>query len=136
MSFWKFGKCSKRASMTKNNFQEDAAPWIVSREFSVISEDSSIWGRPYLKVAAHELFSSVQRTIELFSFVYIATPKIFRIIWSAIFASLETVLPALAYWKLRDFRKILKRWSIVNVAGVLRNSSETSYYKKLKNEQL
>ena len=80
--------------MTKSNFEKVGASWIVSCEFSVISEDSSISGHLYLKVAVHKLFSCVQRPIGLFSFVYIATLKIFRIILSAIFVSLETVLLA------------------------------------------
>ena len=87
-------------------------------------------------MAAHELFSCVLRAIRLFSFVYIATPEIFRIILIATFVSLETVLLALVSWKLRNFRKILTRESIINVAGFLRYASETSYYKKLKNTQL
>ena len=49
----------------------------------------------YLKVAAYELFSCVLRIMRLFSFVYIATLKIFRIILFALFVSLETVLLAL-----------------------------------------
>ena len=47
-------------------------------------------------MTAHKLFSCVLRTMRLFSFVYIATPKIFRIILSALFISLEIVLLALS----------------------------------------
>ena len=101
----------KRLSMTKSNFEKVAASRIVSLEFLgtalKISEDSSIWGQLYLKVAAHELFSCVLRTVQLFSFVYITTPKIFRIILSSLFVSLETVLLAILSWKLWDFRKLL-----------------------------
>ena len=46
-------------------------------------------------MTADELFSCVLRAMPLFSFTYIATPKIFKIILSALFVSLETVLLAL-----------------------------------------
>ena len=40
----------------------------------------------------------------LFSFVYVRTPKIFRIILSALFVSLKTLLLALASWKMWGIR--------------------------------
>ena len=46
-------------------------------------------------MAAHELFSCVLRIMRLISFVYIATPKIFKIILSALFGSQKIVLLAL-----------------------------------------
>ena len=68
-----------------------AASRIVSWEFSVTSEDS--------KVAVDELFSCVLRTMRLLSFVFIATPKIFRIILFPLFISQEILLLAFVSWK-------------------------------------
>ena len=127
--------CQKHCHYQKC-FEKVAASWRVSWEFSLISEDSSIWGQLYLKVAAFVLFSCVQRIIGLLSFAYIATPKIFRIILSTVFVSLGTVLLALVSWKLRGFRRILRKGSIIKVAGVLRYAFETRCYKNLKNKQL
>ena len=102
-SFWKM------LSMIKSNFEKFPASRIVSWEFSVISEDSSIRGQLYLKKAAQELFSCVLRTMRLFTFIYIATLKIFRIIIFVLFVSLETVLLALVSWKLWDFSIFLTK---------------------------
>ena len=94
--YWKLSKCSKRLFITKSSFEKVAASRIVSREFSAISEDSSVLGQLYLKVAAHQLFSCMLKATHLFSlFVYIATLKIFRIILSVVFALLKTALFAL-----------------------------------------
>ena len=101
-SFWKFGKYSKRLSMSKSNFEKADASRTVSREILVISEDSSVWGQLYLEVAAHEFFSCVLWTMRLFSFVYIATPKIF-IILSAF----------LSHWKLCYLLFFLKKCEIL-----------------------
>ena len=60
----------------------------------------NVWGQLYLKVAVDEVFSCVLRTMHLISFVYIATPKIFRIILSFLFVSQEVVLLAFISWKL------------------------------------
>ena len=105
-SFWKFGKYSKRLPMT---FEKVYLSWIVSWEFWVISEESSIQWRLCLKVAAQEFFSCVLRTMRHFTFAYIATPKILRIILSTLFVSPETALLALISWKLWDFRKLLAK---------------------------
>ena len=75
--------------MTKINFKKVAASRIVSWEFSIISEEQL-----YLKVDVDELFSCVQRTMRLVSFVYIAIPKIFRIILYPLFVLQEVVLLA------------------------------------------
>ena len=88
--------------MTKNNFEKITAFRIVSWEFLLISEDSYIlW----------QLFLKVKRLLTSFLLVYegpcdflvlfcIAIPKIFRIMLSALFNSLETVLLALVFLKL------------------------------------
>ena len=55
-SFWKSGKFSKRLSMTKSNHEKVATSSIVSWDFLVIFENSSIWRQLHLKVAAHEVF--------------------------------------------------------------------------------
>ena len=102
-SFWKFGKYLKRLSMSKSNFEKVDASRTVSWEFLVISEDSSIWGQLYLEVAAYEFLSCVLWTIWLFSFAYIATPKIFRIILSAL----------LSHWKLCYLHFFLKKCEIL-----------------------
>ena len=93
--------------MTKTKFKKVAVSWIISWEFWVISEDSSIWRQLYLKMAVDELFSCVLRTMQLISFVYNATPKIFRIILSPLFVSQEIVMLAFVSWKRWDFRKLL-----------------------------
>ena len=79
--------------MTETNFKNVTTSWIVSWEFSVISEGSCFWGQLYLKVAVHN----------------IATPNIFRIILFALFISQEIELFALGSWKLLDFRKLLTK---------------------------
>ena len=72
--------------MTKANFKKVATLWIVSWEFSVISRDSSILEQLHLKVAVHEFYPCVLRTMRLISFAYSVTQKIFEIILSALFA--------------------------------------------------
>ena len=62
-----------------------------------------------LKVAADEHFACILKRMRLISFVYIAIPKIFRIILSPLFVSQEIVLLALFSWKLWDFRKLLTK---------------------------
>ena len=71
------------------NFKRLAASRIVSWEFLVISKDSYT-----LKLLLMSFFSCVLRTVRLIIFVYIAAPKIFRIILSPLFASQEVVLLA------------------------------------------
>ena len=51
-------------------------------------------GQLYLKVAVDELFSCVLKTMRLTSFVYIVTPKVFRIISSPLFVLQEIGLLA------------------------------------------
>ena len=66
--------------MTKANFKKVATSRIVSWKFSVISEDSYTLALPVDK-----LFSCVLRAMQLITFAYIATPKIFRFILSHLY---------------------------------------------------
>ena len=76
--------------MTNANFKKVAASRIVSLKFSVISKDSYT-----LVLPVDKLFSCVLRTMQLITFVYIATLKIIlRIILSHLFVSQEVVLLA------------------------------------------
>ena len=54
---------------------------------NIQSKGSSLWGQLYLKVTSHKHFSCVLRTKRFISFFYIATPKRFTTILSAIFIS-------------------------------------------------
>ena len=81
--------------MTKNNFKKVAVPWIVSWKFSVISKISFIWKQLYFKVGDHDLLSCVLRTMRFVSLAYIATPKKFEIILSALYVWQEIVLLAI-----------------------------------------
>ena len=84
--------------MTKSNFEKTTASWIVSWEFLVISEDSSIWGQLYLemKLLLMSFFLVYEGLCDFLVLFYIATPKIFRIMLPALYISLETGLVALA----------------------------------------
>ena len=64
------------------------------------------------------------RTMRLVIFVYIAAPKIFRIILSALFISQEAALLALVSWKLWDFRKLLTK-SMRTFEGLVSRSEES-----------
>ena len=64
------------------------------------------------------------RTMRLVIFVYIAAPKIFRIILSVLFVSQETALLALVSWKLWDFRKLLTK-SMRTFEGFVSGSEES-----------
>ena len=76
--------------MTKSNFEKVAASWMVSWEFLVIFEDSSITqkccSRAFLCAKGHATF---------YFCLHCSTEDIIRIILSALFVSLETVLLAL-----------------------------------------
>ena len=120
-SFWKYGKCSKRLSVTKSNFENIAAFRIVCWEFSVISEVNSIWERLYLKVAAHELFSCELGIMRLSTLQHQRHLELSH-------------LPYLSHWKLCflllffrkqwDFRKLLTKYMLTFegfVVGSLEN---------------
>ena len=83
--------------MTEANFKI-AASWIVSWEFSVISKDSYITKRMLTN------FFCVRRTIRLISFIYIATPKIFRITLSPICLT-ESCIASFYFLKTGRFQK-------------------------------
>ena len=99
-SFWKFGKCSKRLSVTKSNIR----------------------GQLYLRVVVTQSGCSrafLLWTKDLVTF-YFATPKIFIMILSALFVPLETVQYALLFfWKLWDFRKLLTEYMLISVGFVV-----------------
>ena len=61
--------------------------------YTVLGISSNLREQLYLRIAIPQSGCSRGMTIGLFSFVYIATPNLFRL--SALFVSLETILVAL-----------------------------------------
>ena len=74
--------------MTKTNSKK-----LLHRKY-FLGIFGNLRGQLYLKAAVDELFSCVLRTMRLISFLYIATPKLFRIILSPLSVSQEVLLLA------------------------------------------
>ena len=93
---------------------------------SLLGVVCNLWGQLYLRAVVPQSGCSrafFLRTRDHATF-YIATPKTFRIISSTLFVPLETVLLALIFWKLWDFRKLLTKYMLTFegfVVGSLEN---------------